>query len=133
MILIVEDDADLAETCALLVASHGYAVDIARNGVEALRKITRRMPELIVSDCQMPQMDGIQLCAAIRALGVEPAVPIILMSGTEHYRDQRQLDYDAFLKKPFRAEQLMRTIQALLNPLFRHPQGRSGNGGVSIH
>ncbi len=133
MILFVEDDVDLADTCVLLLVAHGFVVEIAKNGVEALQKMAHGRPDLIISDCQMPLMDGIELCTRVRALDSEAPIPIILISGTERDRKDSGAQYDAFLRKPFRAEQLIVTIRALLNPLFRQPSGRSGTGGVSVH
>ena len=132
MILIVEDDLDLAETCAMLLESHGYRVVIAANGSEALREIIRCMPDLIVSDCHMPRMSGPELCAKVRAMEYGTMVPIILISATDEYRRLSHDKYNAFLKKPFRAEQLVLTIRTLLNPVNTHA-GRWGQGSSSVH
>ena len=126
MILIVEDNPDLAETCSMLLLSHGYAVATAGNGIEALKKIARCMPEMILSDCQMPRMGGIELCARIRILYPDAAIPVILMSGTDEYRSLSSANYNTFLKKPFTADQLMRATRALLNPVNLHAMARSG-------
>ncbi len=133
MILIVEDNPDLAETCAMLLLSHGFAVDTAGNGVEALKKIARRMPEMILSDCQMPRMGGIELCARVRSLYPGDMVPIILMSGTDEYCYLNTSHYNVFLKKPFTADQLIRATRALLNPVNTHPIPVSRFGTPPVH
>lgn len=133
MILIVEDNQDLAETCSMLLLSHGFDVATAGNGVEALKKIARCMPEMILSDCQMPRMGGIALCARVRDLYPEAHTPIILMSGTDEYRSLSSANYNLFLKKPFTADQLMRATRAMLNPLNTRLMARSRAGTVPVH
>jgi CheY-like chemotaxis protein len=133
MILIVEDDPDLAETCSMLLLSHGFTVATAGNGVDALKKIARCMPEMILSDCQMPRMGGIELCARIRDLYPETAIPVILMSGTDEYRYLSSANYNTFLKKPFTVDQLIRATRALLNPVNTHPIARSRAGKIPVH
>lgn len=132
MILIVEDDRDLADTCAMLLKAHGYRTVIAANGSEALKKIVRCMPDLIVTDCQMPRMGGLELCRQVRALEYGTMVPIILMSGSFENRYLTSMHYNAFLTKPFLAEQLILTVRALLNPVNTHA-GRWGQGSSSLH
>ena len=133
MILIVEDNPDLAETCSMLLLSHGYAVATAGNGVEALKKIARCMPEMILSDCQMPRMGGIELCARIRILYPDAAIPVILMSGTDEYRSLSSASYNLFLKKPFTADQLMLATRAMLNPLNTRLITPLRAGTVPVH
>lgn len=132
MILIVEDDIDLADTCAMLLESHGYRVVIAANGAEALREIVRCMPSLIISDCHMPRMNGSELCAKVRAMEYGTMVPFVLISATDECRRLNNANYNAFLKKPFRAEQLMLTVRTLLSPVNTHA-GRWGQGSSSVH
>lgn len=132
MILIVEDDRDLADTCAMLLEACGYRVVIAANGADALKKIVRCMPDLIVSDCHMPRMGGTEMCAKIREMEYGTMVPIVLISGTDECRYLNSAKYNAFLKKPFSADQFLLTIRALLNPVNTHA-GRWGQSSSSLH
>ena len=132
MILIVEHDRDLADTCAMLLESHGYRVTIAANGADALKKIVRCMPDLIISACHMPRMNGTELCTKVRDMEYGTMVPIILISATDECRVLNNAKYNAFLKKPFRAEQLMLTVRTLLSPVNTH-SARWGQGSTSLH
>jgi two-component system response regulator FlrC len=77
-ILVVEDDLDLCEALCDTLELEGYQVDSAVNGIEALSKLTKRDFKLVVSDIQMPQMDGVQLLNNIQTK--YPDIPVLLMT-----------------------------------------------------
>jgi CheY-like chemotaxis protein len=80
-ILLVDDDNEVRELLTEMLESAGFAVETARNGVEALDALRRRRPTLVILDLMMPVMDGWQLRA--RMLEDEPLanIPVIVMSG----------------------------------------------------
>jgi DNA-binding response OmpR family regulator len=77
-ILVVDDHPAFAAVLAAFLADEGYRVRTAHDGEEALNEITRTPPDLVVTDVQMPGLDGIRLTQALRARGV--LMPIILLS-----------------------------------------------------
>ncbi|MDP9109731.1 MAG: response regulator, partial [Pseudomonadota bacterium] len=79
MILLVENDAALAETCAMMLESYGFDVAIAENGAEALAKIPQLHLDLMISDCAMPIMGGSELSRKVKADPVTCRTPILLM------------------------------------------------------
>ena len=79
-ILIVEDDDSGREALALLLAEEGYAIDTARNGIEALALVDLRPPDLIVSDILMPHAGGLELAARLRADDDWARIPIMLVT-----------------------------------------------------
>src|SRR2546423_1557697 len=81
-ILFVEDDADVRETVALVLAQEGYVVRTAENGQEALDTYERNRGKmaLVLMDVQMPKMDGVQALAALRQ--ADPNVRVALMNDT---------------------------------------------------
>lgn len=121
MILIADDDADFAETCSMLLELHGYEVDVAFNGADALEKIAQEQPDLLISDCCMPDLSGPELSEQLKARPSEAQFPILLMSGSLQCRVARGSAHDAFLRKPFLAEDLLRAVRKLL------PQGVSSD------
>jgi CheY-like chemotaxis protein len=115
MILIADDDADFAETCSMMLESHGYDVSVIASAEEALAKIADRQPDLLISDCSMAGMSGPQLSKQIRAEPIDGQFPILLMSGSMQCTVARGASYDGFLRKPFLAEDLLFTVRKLLD------------------
>jgi len=115
MILIVDDDSDLAENCSMMLESHGYDVSVVLSAAEALACIARREPELVISDCRMPGMGGLELSKQLKDRPAEPQLPILLMSGSLQCEVAVGSSYDGFLRKPFMAEELLLEVRKLLD------------------
>ena len=122
MILILDDDSDFAENCSMLLESYGYDTSVVLSGAEALAKISDQQPELLISDCSMPGITGPQLSEQIKASPSTMDLPILLMSGSLQCRVAPGKSYDAFLRKPFLAEELLVEVRKLLqkNPGAGH-------------
>jgi two-component system chemotaxis response regulator CheY len=114
MILIVDDDEDLAETCAMMLEGCGYDVTVALTGEAALHQIDLHSPDLLILDCRMPGMTGVELCARLRARPEGISFPILLMSSSLKKDVASGGDYDSFIKKPFLAENLILEVSKLL-------------------
>ena len=114
MILIADDDSDFAENCSMLLESYGYDTSVVLNGSEALAKISDQQPELLISDCSMPGITGPELSEQLRASPSTKGLPILLMSGSLRCRAAPGTSYDAFLRKPFLAEELLCEVRRLL-------------------
>jgi CheY-like chemotaxis protein len=126
MILIADDDADFAENCSMLLESYGYEVNVALSGADVLASIAARQPDLLISDCCMPDMSGLQLSEQIKAKPADLQFPILLMSGSLQCRVAGGPSYDAFLRKPFMAEDLLLEVRKLLQKFAigdRPPEG----------
>jgi two-component system chemotaxis response regulator CheY len=114
MILIADDDSDFAENCSMMLESYGYDVSVVLSAADALAKISDRQPDLLISDCCMPEMGGLQLSEQLKARPADMQFPILLMSGSLQCRVARGASYDAFLRKPFLAEELLLEVRKLL-------------------
>ena len=127
MILIADDDSDLAENCSMMLESHGYDVSVVLSGSEALARISRQQPELLISDCCMPGMTGLELSEQLKSRPTDGHFPILLMSGSMQCKVAGGKAYDAFLRKPFMAEDLLLQVRTLLQNSARTAQAHSGN------
>ena len=127
MILIADDDSDFAENCSMMLESYGYDVSVALSGSEALATISDRQPDLLISDCCMPDIGGVQLSDELRARPVDMQFPILLMSGSLQCRVAPGKSYDGFLRKPFLAEDLLLEVRKLLQNSIRIDHAYSGN------
>jgi CheY-like chemotaxis protein len=114
LILVVDDEVDITETYALFLDLHGYEVVTANNAVQGLEALALRVPDLIVSDCMMPHMDGVEFSRRVRAGAKTSHIPVILMSGAPELHDLASPSYDVFLRKPVLFQSLMREIERLL-------------------
>jgi putative two-component system response regulator len=116
-ILVAEDNYDIIEVMRDVLETEGYRVTCAHNGKEALRAFEREVPDLIVSDVMMPQLDGYGLLSAVRAHPLGAAVPFLFLSArTESAAtaQARLLGADDYLFKPFDADDLSLAVRARL-------------------
>lgn len=113
MILIVDDDTDLAETCAMMLRISGYEVALANGCKSAMEMMHVRLPQMLISDCCMPDMTGLQLCDYLHEVHQVVPFPILLMSGSPQHLAAPGQGYDSFLRKPFLAEALLAQVRLL--------------------
>ena len=116
MILIVDDDPALAENCSMMLEAYGYEVGVANSGYDALEKIARVHFDLLISDCTMDGMSGLELSRQVRTAPASCSTPILLMSGSLQCDVAHGDSYDAFIRKPFLAEELVFQVRRLMPP-----------------
>ncbi|HEX5692035.1 MAG TPA: response regulator [Roseiflexaceae bacterium] len=113
-ILLVDDHADVRAVLTHLITRLCPTATIAQavHGVDALQSIEEHEPYLIITDCQMPIMDGLEFVRALRAQGA--VMPIVAISSDPRLSDAvRKAGADAFLLKPFQLGQLTQQLYAL--------------------
>ena len=116
-ILIIEDYSDTRELLSVLLRSRGYNVVEAEDGVEGLLKASGTLPDLIIMDLTLPEMDGVETARRIHEIPKLSDVPIFVVSGylTEEVKaDARSVGCVEVFPKPFDAETLLRKISAAL-------------------
>jgi CheY-like chemotaxis protein len=114
LVLIVDDEFDLTSTFSLLFELNGFETVTANNGLQALELATQHMPDLILSDCMMPVMGGIELSRRIRANPVTAKIPIVLMSAIPQHQALIDLSFSAFIQKPFQFKKLLDITSGML-------------------
>lgn len=108
--LIVEDDEIASDVVANALGQLGHRVDVARNGREALEKLRRDPARLVITDWEMPEMSGIELCRAIRREDFTGYIYIIMLTGREGEQQHMEGMYagaDDFLRKPLKPSELL--------------------------
>lgn len=116
-VLIAEDNTDLREYLESLVASE-YNVLAFENGKQAWEQITKKNPDLVLSDVVMPEMSGYELCAKIKGDERLCHIPVILLTAKASIEEKiegLETGADAYIGKPFRLDEVMLTLRNLLH------------------
>lgn len=117
-ILVVEDDANILRQIEFNLQSHGYLVETAASGVEALRLMLLRRPRLLITDIMMPEMDGYELVATLRRDPYLKELPVIMLTARTEDDDMVQgytSGTDLYLTKPFNPNELLAFVQRILD------------------
>lgn len=136
MLLVVEDNSDVAAYIAALLRNK-YRLQFARNGAEGIEKAEEYMPDLILTDLMMPEMDGCQMCRRVRNSEILNHIPIIVVTAKSEESDRIELlkaGADAYLLKPFNADELNVRIEKLLEQrrLLREKYSQALRKGIEI-
>ena len=113
-VLLIEDDKLIVEPIVRTLTGLGYMVLTAFDGVSGLDRALAQPPDLVILDIMLPQMDGWEVCKAIRQKSV---VPILMLTALGHEVDRilgLELGADDYLTKPFSTRELVARIKALL-------------------
>jgi CheY-like chemotaxis protein len=115
-ILVVEDHFDSRDYLSLLLSLKGYTIFAAENGLEGLKQVEAKAPDLIISDLTMPELDGVEMITALREKPEYSQLPIIVVTA---YTDNKVADAihagaNFALRKPLDAELLYDLIEQLL-------------------
>ena len=123
-ILVVEDNTKLLELLRLNLKAAGFAVDTATNGIEALKKAHSLLPDLVLLDLVLPELDGFAVCETLRKGPATASIPIIVLTGlTSDSARWASLQAGTcdFITKPVNPKHLVARIKELL----RQPRGSS--------
>src|SRR5271168_1311656 len=128
-VLIVEDDADIRELIRYKLAQEGFVVEEAADGTQALEKVKRRVPDLLLLDLMLPGMPGLQVCRQMRAERETAHLPILIVTAKGTEVDKvlgLEMGADDYVVKPFSPRELVARVKALLrraNPLSEPDSG----------
>jgi CheY-like chemotaxis protein len=119
-ILLVDDEVDSLWIFQLALESQGYHVLLAESGEIALSKASRCLPDLIVTDWNMPGTDGVQLCERLKYYPALAQIPIVMSSGNAPPKEKSGL-WNVFLPKPVELSALEAVIGSLLAKRLASP------------
>ncbi|MEK7234045.1 MAG: response regulator transcription factor [Elusimicrobiota bacterium] len=127
-VLLVDDDSDGLKLQQFVLRREGYAVEPVCSGKQALTAALSRRPDIVVSDVQMPEMDGFELCDRLRRDPRTSGIPILLMSGQSKTETDQlkglEGGADDYMLKPFTPRYLIAKVKALLRR-YRAPEALS--------
>lgn len=114
-VLVVDDALEIRESLAVILRRRGYDVDTAEDGLTGWKAWSEKPYRLLITDCAMPNLSGIELLRRVRE--VSPDVPVILISGYATWSESDLEDVlppGRFIPKPFPFHTLFSTIETLL-------------------
>jgi two-component system response regulator ChvI len=115
LVAFVDDEESLRTTIALALRRDGYRVETFADGLEAMTRFERALPDLAILDVVMPRLDGLELCRRLRARSEH--LPILILSSKDEELDRvlgLELGADDYLCKPFALRELIARVKALL-------------------
>lgn len=136
LVLIVDDDSHIREIIRFALHNAGFRTAEARDGQDALRLFESLRPDLVVLDIVMPELDGIEVCRAIRG---RSSVPIVFLSSRDDEIDRilgLELGGDDYVTKPFSPRELVARVKAVLRriaaPKALHGAGALNHGRLRV-
>lgn len=132
-ILVIEDEPALRQAIVRILGGAGYEVVQATNGREGISLWRRTSADLVVTDIQMPEKNGIEVVKELR--GLAPVLPVIAMSGGDHSGELRALKEGGLLTnvtllhKPFKYTELLGAVTAALGGREGLPDGEEPSEG----
>ena len=136
LILVVDDDPDIARFIEVNLTLQGYEVQLAADGEQALEQVRRRTPDIVIVDWMMPRMNGLDLTTALRANPLTATLPIIMLTARGLTVDKvvgLTAGADDYLVKPFDTLELVARVHSMLrrNQEFREVSPLTGLPGNS--
>ena len=116
-VLVVEDEPDTAELIELHLKNDGYRVTVAGDGDQALKKVHKHMPDLVILDLMIPEITGVEVCKFIRKDTATQSIPIIMCTAKTGEIDKilgLELGADDYVTKPFSPRELLLRVKNLI-------------------
>ncbi len=115
-ILVIEDDRDISELIAYNLEREGYEIACLYDGSQAIDFVHKRKPELIILDLMLPEVDGIEICRALKSDANTKHIPIVMLTAKSEEADVvvgLQMGADDYIPKPFSPKVLVARIKAM--------------------
>jgi CheY-like chemotaxis protein len=110
-ILVIDDDESIRDLLRMHLSAAGYEVHVAEDAIAAGYLVLRSPPDLIISDVNMPHMDGFEFVAALKADATLPRIPVIFLTSDEERDDRgKELGVVGYVTKPVRADRLLALV-----------------------
>lgn len=133
-ILLVDDERNILELARMYLARDGFDIETSTDGLDALEKIRKDQPALVVLDLMLPGMDGFEICRRLR--GENNQVPIILLTARDEDVDKilgLELGADDYMTKPFNPRELSARVKAILRRSEQNIDDKAAKEIIHLH
>ena len=127
LIMVVDDDQDLAEMLGIVLTGEGYEVNLVNRGDEVIAAFESQTPDLILLDIMLPGLDGVQVCKLIREKSMVPIVMLTAKGETQDVVAGLEAGADDYMVKPFNPAELIARLKVRLRR-----SGAVSNNGLKI-
>jgi two-component system response regulator MtrA len=127
LIMVVDDDQDLAEMLGIVLTGDGYQVDLVNRGDEVMSAFAMQNPDLVLLDVMLPGIDGVEVCRLIRTVSMVPIVMLTAKGDTQDVVAGLEAGADDYMVKPFNSSELLARLKVRLRRT-----GAQTSGGLSI-
>ncbi|MCL2311108.1 MAG: response regulator transcription factor, partial [Firmicutes bacterium] len=117
LIYVVDDDANVRKLVAIALKENGFEVNEFSDGVELLTKTRKKMPDLIILDWIMPELDGLAVCGRLKLEKETKKIPVMMLTAKTEEVDCilcLEMGADDYLKKPFSVKELVTRVRAMI-------------------
>jgi len=114
MILVVDDEPRMIRFIRMNLELEGYQVIEAKNGIQALEQVRQHLPDLVIMDVMMPEMDGFETLRMLREISTVPVILLTVKSDEEDRIRGLELGADDYITKPFSPRELNSRVNAVL-------------------
>jgi chemosensory pili system protein ChpA (sensor histidine kinase/response regulator) len=112
-IFLVDDELHVAQILGRRLEREGYSIETARDGVEAFDRIAESLPDVIISDLQMPRLDGLGLAEQLKADPRTASIPIVMLTSRGHRADDETVSRTNIVRliaKPFSSHEMVKVV-----------------------
>ena len=116
-ILVIDDDPTLTKMVESRLNANGYAAVTSNDAAVGLEKAMKQIPDLVILDVMMPIINGYNMCTLLKSEQKTRNIPIIMLTSRSEDQDKaigKEVGVDAYLTKPFKMEELLKTVEDLL-------------------
>ncbi|MCE1246239.1 MAG: response regulator [Firmicutes bacterium] len=118
-VLLVDDDKQILSSLRVYLELENYQVETASNGQEAIEKVKRNKPEILVLDVMMPEMDGFEVLEQLKAEEQYADIPVVMLTAKSQDIDVLKgfrMGASSYMTKPFNLNELVENIELILHP-----------------
>lgn len=117
LIIIADDDPMVGDIVRYKLGAHGYVVGVVHNGVDALRAVETKQPDLVILDCAMPGLCGVDVLRQLKLSRTSFNTPVLMLTVRSSHEDEEialRAGADEYLRKPFDPAELLVVVERML-------------------